>query len=242
MDSAIKKLRDDKHYYGEFGKQYLSNSDIKSLREHPASFKKQEETVPMLFGRYFHTYMLEPDKVSHFQVIDSSTRSTKIYKEALAESGSSIILLKKEVDEAMELADIIRGNLELYELIYDSQNKYEVPDIIELHGEMWKMKRDVDHPQFTLDLKTTSDISKFRTSAYRYNYDSQGFIYSEGSGKPMKFIVACKKTKQVGLFDCTPDFLERGNEKVMDAVIMYRRFFKEGSPENISNYMIKESL
>ena len=25
---AIEKLKDDEHYYGEFGKQYLSNSDI----------------------------------------------------------------------------------------------------------------------------------------------------------------------------------------------------------------------
>lgn len=27
----IEKLRDDNHYYGEFGKQYLSNSDIDIL-------------------------------------------------------------------------------------------------------------------------------------------------------------------------------------------------------------------
>ena len=27
----IDKLRDDEHYYGDFGKQYLSNSDISTL-------------------------------------------------------------------------------------------------------------------------------------------------------------------------------------------------------------------
>ena len=33
MDKAkiLKKLKDDKHYYGGFGKQYLSNSDIGTL-------------------------------------------------------------------------------------------------------------------------------------------------------------------------------------------------------------------
>ena len=28
---AIEKLRDDSNYYGEFGKQFISNSDIKTL-------------------------------------------------------------------------------------------------------------------------------------------------------------------------------------------------------------------
>ena len=31
----IDKLRDDKHYYGKFGKKWISNSDIKVLRDTP---------------------------------------------------------------------------------------------------------------------------------------------------------------------------------------------------------------
>ena len=34
-EKVIEKLRDDKHYYGDFGKQYLSNSDIGSLLNNP---------------------------------------------------------------------------------------------------------------------------------------------------------------------------------------------------------------
>ena len=30
-EKVIEKLRNDEHYYGDFGKQYLSNSDIKTL-------------------------------------------------------------------------------------------------------------------------------------------------------------------------------------------------------------------
>ena len=29
-EAIIKKLKEDEHYYGEFGKQYLSNRDIKT--------------------------------------------------------------------------------------------------------------------------------------------------------------------------------------------------------------------
>ena len=31
----ITKLRDDEHYYGDFGKQYLSNSDVSTLLGNP---------------------------------------------------------------------------------------------------------------------------------------------------------------------------------------------------------------
>ena len=27
-ENVIEKLRDDEHYYGDFGKKYLSNSDL----------------------------------------------------------------------------------------------------------------------------------------------------------------------------------------------------------------------
>ena len=35
MDKIIEKLRDDEHYYGDFGKKYLSNSDISALLKNP---------------------------------------------------------------------------------------------------------------------------------------------------------------------------------------------------------------
>ena len=34
-EDVIEKLRDDEHYYGDFGKKYLSNSDIKTLLTNP---------------------------------------------------------------------------------------------------------------------------------------------------------------------------------------------------------------
>ena len=40
-EAIIKKLREDKHYYGEFGKQYLSNSDIRTLLDNPLALGEQ---------------------------------------------------------------------------------------------------------------------------------------------------------------------------------------------------------
>ena len=75
MKETIEKLKDDKQYYGEYGKGFLSASDIKSLLENPSKFKQTETTLPMVIGRYFHTMMLEPDKLDEFPVIDVATRN-----------------------------------------------------------------------------------------------------------------------------------------------------------------------
>ena len=40
LTQVLDKLRDDEHYYGDFGKQFLSNSDIRSLLTDPLGFKK----------------------------------------------------------------------------------------------------------------------------------------------------------------------------------------------------------
>ena len=75
---VIEKLRDDEHYYGDFGKKYLSNSDIGTLLTNPLNLGKASEARPaFLVGGYFHTAILEPDKLKKYKIIDASTRNTK---------------------------------------------------------------------------------------------------------------------------------------------------------------------
>ena len=60
----LEKLRDDDNYYGEFGRQFLSNSDIYKLLNNPLDFGKPLEPMPaLLVGGYFHTAILEPGKL-----------------------------------------------------------------------------------------------------------------------------------------------------------------------------------
>ena len=96
-ENVIEKLRDDEHYYGDFGKKYLSNSDISALLTNPLALGKPSEPRPaFLVGGYFHTAILEPDKLKKYRVIPSSTRNTKVYKEM---SGGELCLLQHEVDD-----------------------------------------------------------------------------------------------------------------------------------------------
>ena len=240
-DKAIEKLKDDVEYYGDFGKQYLSNSDISTLLTNPLALgQPSKPSAAFLVGGYFHTAILEPDKLKKYRVIPSSTRNTKVYKEM---SGGELCLLQHEVDQIELLTEVMLENKICHDLIRLGNIIYEQPGITELEDLQWKGKADiVNHEEkLVIDLKTTGDINRFRSSAFRYNYDSQAYIYSKLFGYEMVFIVIDKNTKQIGIFDCSADFYESGKDKVQRASEQYKLFYK--NPDfNPKNYFINKTL
>ena len=77
---ALKALEDDSNYYGDFGKKYLSNSDISTLLTNPLALgQKQANRPAFLVGGYFHTAILEPEKLKNFKIVEATTRNTKAY-------------------------------------------------------------------------------------------------------------------------------------------------------------------
>ena len=237
----LNKLRDDNNYYGEFGKTYLSNSDISALLNNPLDFKKQSPATPaMVIGGYFHTCILEPHKLDKYKIIKSTTRNTKAYKEL---SDGDICLLEKEADEIELMREAVLGNDLFRDLIQEGDVEYEVPGLVELEGMTWKGKADiVNHSQqLVVDLKTTSDINRFSYSAYKFNYDSQAYIYSQMFGYELVFIVIDKKTHQMGLFDCSDKFIHSGSNKVARAVQAYNDFIVNNDGD-FSQYYISKTL
>ena len=228
MKEIYDKLREDEHYYGDFGKQFLSNSDISTLLKNPKDLHKPTPKSPaLLVGGYFHTAILEPDKLNRFKIIEATTRNTKAYKEI---SEGEICLLQHEVDKIQLMTEAIQSNDVCRDLIKPilGEVEYEEPRVAEIHGQMWKGKADIiNHEEkLVIDLKTTSDINKFQWSANKFNYDSQAFIYSTLFGYEMLFVVIDKETHQIGLFDCSPDFYSRGEDKVRKACDAYELFYK----------------
>ena len=240
----LKKLRNDEDYYGDFGKQFLSNSDIYHLLNNPLKFHQPSDPSPaFLVGGYFHTAILEPDKIEKYKVVKSTTRNTKQYKEM---SGGELCLLQHEVDNIELMREVVMDNDICADLIMGTDGKlndYEVPMIKEIEGIIWKGKADiVNHDEkLVIDLKTTGDIDKFRWSANKFNYDSQAYIYSQLFGYEMLFIVIDKTTHQLGLFDCSPQFYENGLDKVRKAVEVYDLFFKTEDFDP-KQYFINETL
>jgi hypothetical protein len=239
----LTRLNSDSDYYGTFGKQFLSNSDIGALLKDPSSFgKDKEKTVPMVQGSYFHAALLEPQKVVDFLICDVSSRNTNRYKEMCESQGVDIILLSKEVEELDAMVDSIKGRMEFFDMIYDDGNLYEQPGLSNIMGEVWKGKADIISSEYVIDLKTTANIEEFKYSARKYNYDSQAYIYNQIFGKPVLFIAVEKGTNKTGMFDCSEEFLDRGKEKVQRAIEVWRKFFGPNKTEDITQYYTKETL
>ena len=232
-EKVLQRLKNDEDYYGDFGNQFLSNSHVSKLLKDPLIvFKPSKPSPAFLVGGYFHTCILEPDKLDKYKVVKSTTRNTKAYKDF---AGGELCLLQHEVDEIELMKDKLIANDICRGLIFDNDltvigkpTQYEVPGVTELFGNMWKGKADiVNHDEkLVIDLKTTGDIDRFKWSASKFNYDSQAYIYSKLFGYEMLFIVIDKTTHQIGMFDCSPEFYKRGEDKVSKASEAYDLFYK----------------
>jgi hypothetical protein len=239
----LESLMDDKEYYSGVGRNYLSNSDIGTLLNNPKDFRKdREDNKSFAEGRYFHQLLIEKDKAEVVPSVDVSTRNTKEYKAYCETHNLPFVLLTKEKEDVEKLVKTMKANIQFYADIYASGNKYEVPAVGEFFGIKWKGKADIVGKDFLIDLKTTSDIQKFKWSAKAYNYDSQAYIYKTLFGKPLVFYVIDKGTGQLGIFRPTPEFYESGELKVKKAVEVYNRYFSETPSDDIDNYYIDENL
>ena len=228
-EKILKRLKIDEDYYGDFGNQFLSNSHVGRLLKDPLNvFKPMKQIPAFLVGGYFHTCILEPEKLDKYKVVKSSTRNTKAYKDV---AGGELCLLQHEVDMVELMREKVMANDICADLIMGTDGKlndFEVPMITELFGNKWKGKADIinHNEKLVIDLKTTADIEKFQWSANKYNYDSQAYIYSKLFGYEFLFIAIDKNTHKIGVFDCSPQFYERGEEKVRKASEAYDLFYK----------------
>ena len=113
----LKKLQQDSEYYGKFGKQFLSASNIRQLLYKPTDFNKSEKTLPLLQGRYFHTKILEPEKIDTIPVFNASSRTTNAFKQYKIEQqlDQYDVLLTKEKEALDELVDKMLSNWTVFD-------------------------------------------------------------------------------------------------------------------------------
>ena len=225
-EKILKRLKNDEDYPLQLGKPYKSNPNF-------------------LVGGYFHTAILEPEKLKSFKIVESTSRNTKDYKEI---SGGEMCLLQHEADNVNLMTDKLMANDICKDLIRGSTMssigiEYEQPMVKELEGIMWKGKADIiNHEEkLIIDLKTTGEIDKFHWSAKKFNYDSQAYIYRELFGYEMLFIAIDKNTHQIGMFDCSPQFYETGMEKVKKAAEVFDLFYKTDDFDP-AQYFINQTL
>jgi hypothetical protein len=240
---VIEKLRDDKHYYGEFGRKYLSNSDIKNLQ--PSTFKQFGKVEPdnenFVKGRYFHQLILEPEKVKDFPIWTE--------KEFLEEKGLDFVLKESEAILIQDMAkEIVSRNDQLTELILNKKALREEPIVGEIFGHPFKAKADLLSQDIIVDLKTTSakTIEEFVwLGKNKYFYDTQAFIYQTLFKKSMTFVAIDKARKEYGntgefyheIYVCpvSEETVLQGKQKVERAVQIYENYHGKDKKEDIRN-------
>ena len=227
----VELLRNDEEYYNGVGRKFRSNSDIYKLLNDPESFGKPSgENINFILGGYVHTAILEPEKlIANYPVSEASSRVTKAYKEDIKANGGKMMITRKEVEKCTAMIDKIMNNSVCSSLLTGDNVITEEPGIKEIEGTWWKGKADCINKdqQLLVDIKTTGDITKFRRSASLYNYDSQAYIYREIFGYDLVFLVICKKTLQIAIYDCSEEFYLRGEQKVIEALEAYEMLIND---------------
>lgn len=261
---SLKNLKDDSKYYGDYGKQWLSNSDVYTLIHNEEQYGcKTPVTEKMLRGSYFHTLCLEPKKKDKYHIYDkTATRRAKAYEEFLEEHGIDIALTRKEADEVEEQVewfldknnpktnDNMIGDVSVYSYISDKKAKREQPGIETIFDVEFKGKADLISKDIIIDFKTTDNVKRFPQAVkFDSSYDTQAFIYQSIFKLPFVFLVIGNKkltysdgTKyyEMGIHPVPDEVLIRGKQKTQEAVKRYLQH-KEGT-RNIKSFIYNTLL
>ena len=239
----IDNMYDDTFYYGYLGKQALSSSSLKMVLSSPKTYKYvtkygQSETQPLRDGKLFHTMILEPHKIDELTIVDVATKAGKAYKEAKAEGLE--VYTTNEIKAAERLADAILRNDEAVH--YMSKAQFEIPEIAMIDGIPFRAKADILRGNQIIDLKTTTGLNEFRYSADKYSYDLQAYLYKEMFGVD-EFVFVCidKGSLDIGIFECSDDFYQKGKDKLEQGIANYKYFFQNEAVD-LNQYVLRGIL
>lgn len=244
----LKRMEDDSFYYGHLGQHALSSSSLKKLCQSPKAYQKSlrwsDTGQALRDGRLIHMSILEPHKVRDLIVING-TKAKKEFKDAIEEHGEHMVYTESEMQSAYWVADAIKSNTEAQFLIDDCD--YEIPGVGMIDGLAFRAKADVitKDRRTIIDIKTTSsEIDDFKWSAKKYQYDLQAALYLRIFGaEEFIFLVVNKDSKDIGIFECSDEFIKNGHNAISYGISVYNYYFNQpDSEELIKNHVIRGIL
>lgn len=255
-------FNDDNIYYSD--REYVSNSMLGKVRENPHLFAKWREgryeydsNRNFSVGRYFHTYLLEPDKIDNFHISSVKGANTLTFKKEVQEQQGKEVLTSYEGSMVQNMAYNVRSREKLA-IIIDESTK-EIPYISEINEVPVKGKLDLElvmtkelvkelgfgweGMKVCGDLKSTGKpVSEFAKSARMYSYDRQAAMYSNISGADAFLFIPCEKSYPYtpAMFWAGDNFMSSGYRKLYTDLDFYKRLFIDG--EYDENYLLEEDL
>ena len=179
----------------------INHSKIKDIdiseryyyKKHVTKEYEEESNDNYIFGSLVHCMLLEEDKIQdNYLFIGDIDKRTKEYKELVKTNLNKIIIKESEYELAKIIINAIKNNK-----FYNTLLKYKEHIITEMPiywfddetGLQLKAKPDFmiapipDHSVLSngliVDLKTTTDITKYQSSIVNFKYYSQASWYCE---------------------------------------------------------------
>jgi hypothetical protein len=243
-EEILAQMYDDEFYYGHLGKYALSSSSLKTILKSPKTYRNvikygdpNSESPALSAGKLAHWMLLEPQKIDKLHFVDSSTKNTKIYKEAKEKYKD--VFLYRERSASERITDAVLRNEAALKLL--SNSEFEVPEIAMLEGLPFRAKADIIQGDSIIDYKTSSEITGFRYSADKWGYDLQAYMYLRlFNKKKFTFLVVDKGSTDIAIFEASEDFINKGKEKFYSAVENYKYFFQDNN--DIDQYVMRGIL
>ena len=236
-DDILSLMDNDEFYYGYLGKQALSSTSFKQILNDFDEFLLAREGLGKVIpkqalrdGRLIHLAVLEPHRLDDLTIIDS-TKGSKLYKNAVAERNDAEVYTTREMNKCIPLADNVVKDFDSFMLLDGAVNEVSGIMMLEdlpVRGKADILRKDDNH---IIDLKTTSDASRFEQSIDMWGYDLQGALYLKMFNcNRFSFIVLDKITGEVTHRELTKEELTRGQAKLDKAIKIYKDYdCKRGS-------------
>lgn len=236
----------DEIYYAD--REYLTNSSLKLLHSSPQKFYlwlnnklREEKSDALEIGKAFHASVLEGKTIyASYQ----GRRVGKDYEHFCAENSDKIILTEKDGKMLHYMERRLRHCPEVRDLMFRDEdfNLVEVPEKgtwggIKIKGKADMLVQRANGERLLVDVKTTaSEIYDFPKAARYSNYDQQAAFYNHLFGVERFIFVVIRKMYpyDVGIFECSPEFISSGVAKANWAIEKYKELFLNGeyNPES----------
>ena len=224
--NIVSKMYDDDFYYDYLGKNALSSSEFKNVLNGTYGDENNIPKQALRDGRLIHLAVLEPHRLDDLIIIDS-TKGSKAFKEAVIEYNDAMVYTTRELKKCTELASNVKVDFDSFLLLDDSD--IELPSIKMIDGLPVRAKADAIKGKHIIDLKTTSDASRFEQSIEMFSYDLQGALYLDiFGGNIFSFIILDKITGEVSIRQLTETEIESGKSKLKKAIEIYKNVYAKG--------------
>lgn len=246
------KLNDDQYH----ALPYLSAHVIKDLANKNLSdyylwrkFVKrdleQPDSAKFLFGRAFHTAVLEPKLFDGTYVVQPKfDRRTKQGKADAAEwdeaNQGKQVITQDQLDGVDTMSKAVRRNP--YAKAVMKGASVEVSGFTRLaNGHILRGRIDGVHfdARYGFDLKSAEDVSPagFAKAAANFRYDIQAYTYMQLFGLDEFIFVVCSKKEpyEVAIYTLNDEYMEKAAEDFEQAVLRWERINSMTIPDSFTN-------